>query len=64
MAQAGDDEAGASRREETAAEALAAVAVARRLAERAQRELARLDRPALRRAAGTPAEVPHSRHLR
>jgi transcriptional regulator with XRE-family HTH domain len=50
--------------EETAAGALAASATARRLAEQGQRELARLDRPALRRAAGTPPEVPHSRHLR
>jgi transcriptional regulator with XRE-family HTH domain len=49
---------------ESAAEALAAVAFARHLEERAEGELTRLDRPLLRRAAGTPADVPHSRHLR
>jgi hypothetical protein len=49
---------------ETVAGALAAVAVARRLVEEGRRELDRLDRPALRRAAGSPPEVPHSRHLR
>jgi transcriptional regulator with XRE-family HTH domain len=49
---------------ETVAGVLAAVAVARRLVEEGQRELDRLDRPALRRAAGSPPEVPHSRHLR
>jgi hypothetical protein len=49
---------------ESVSEVLAAVAFARRLEEHAQRELTRLDRPQLRRAAGTPADVPHSRHLR
>ena len=49
---------------ETVVEVLAAVAFARRLEERAQGELTRLDRPQLRRASGTPADVPHSRHLR
>lgn len=48
---------------EAVVEVLAAVAFARRLEERAQRELTRLDRPQLRRASGTPADVPHSRHL-
>ena len=64
VAQTGGYEADGAGGEESAAGALAAFAVARRLAEQGQRELARLDRPALRRAAGRPQEVPHSRHLR
>jgi hypothetical protein len=47
-----------------AAEVLAAVAAARRLREQLARDLARLDGAALLQPAGSPPEVPHSRHLR
>lgn len=49
---------------ESAPVALAAVAIARRLAEQVTHDLARLDRIAFRRPTASPPEVPHSRHLR
>lgn len=48
----------------SAVEVLAAVALARRLAEQVSQSLARLDRVMLRRPTASPPEVPHSRHLR
>ena len=58
VAQTGGDGAGGAGGEETAAAALAAFAAARRLAEQGQRELARLDRPALRARRGGPRRCP------
>ncbi len=55
---------GAPPARESAPVALAAVAIARRLAEQVTHDLARLDRIAFRRPTASPPEVPHSRHLR